>query len=98
MALRDKSRVIYTAVCSFFSNSFSGLYAVSLARLQPIKALSNQKYNELKEQFGDVGLMTGDVSIAPTASCLVMTTEVSLFSLPYPIFFLTCSLCLVEKQ
>lgn len=26
--------------------------------------------------FGDVGLMTGDVTINPTASCLVMTTEV----------------------
>lgn len=27
-------------------------------------------------EFGDVGLMTGDVTINPTASCLVMTTEV----------------------
>ena len=43
----------------------------------PIKALSNQKYRELFEEFGDVGLMTGDVTINPTASCLVMTTEVS---------------------
>ena len=25
----------------------------------PLKALSNQKYRELAEQFGDVGLMTG---------------------------------------
>jgi ATP-dependent RNA helicase DOB1 len=29
----------------------------------PIKALSNQKYRELQEEFGDVGLMTGDVTI-----------------------------------
>ncbi|GFN96742.1 superkiller viralicidic activity 2-like 2 [Plakobranchus ocellatus] len=42
----------------------------------PIKALSNQKYRELYEEFGDVGLMTGDVTINPTASCLVMTTEI----------------------
>ena len=42
----------------------------------PIKALSNQKYREFNEEFGDVGLMTGDVTINPTASCLVMTTEV----------------------
>ncbi|KAG9303555.1 hypothetical protein G9A89_018451 [Geosiphon pyriformis] len=42
----------------------------------PIKALSNQKYRELQEEFGDVGLMTGDVTINPTASCLVMTTEI----------------------
>ena len=27
-------------------------------------------------EFGDVGLMTGDVTINPTATCLVMTTEV----------------------
>ena len=42
----------------------------------PIKALSNQKFRELKEEFEDVGLMTGDVTINETASCLVMTTEI----------------------
>jgi ATP-dependent RNA helicase DOB1 len=42
----------------------------------PIKALSNQKYRELLEEFKDVGLMTGDVTINPSASCLVMTTEI----------------------
>lgn len=42
----------------------------------PIKALSNQKYRELFEEFQDVGLMTGDVTINPNASCLIMTTEV----------------------
>lgn len=42
----------------------------------PIKALSNQKYRDFDAIFGDVGLMTGDVTINPTASCLVMTTEI----------------------
>ncbi|KAI3406597.2 MTR4 [Candida oxycetoniae] len=42
----------------------------------PIKALSNQKYRELQADFGDVGLMTGDVTINPDAGCLVMTTEI----------------------
>ena len=42
----------------------------------PIKALSNQKYRDLNEEFRDVGLMTGDVTINPSASCIVMTTEV----------------------
>jgi superfamily II RNA helicase len=42
----------------------------------PLKALSNQKFRELKAVFGDVGLMTGDVQIDPSASCLVMTTEI----------------------
>jgi len=43
----------------------------------PIKALSNQKYRELSAKFGgDVGLLTGDVSIKPNAGLLVMTAEV----------------------
>ncbi|XP_017769968.1 PREDICTED: superkiller viralicidic activity 2-like 2 [Nicrophorus vespilloides] len=42
----------------------------------PIKALSNQKYREFYEEFKDVGLVTGDVTINPTASCLIMTTEI----------------------
>lgn len=42
----------------------------------PLKALSNQKFRELSEEFSDVGLMTGDVTIAPNASCIVMTTEI----------------------
>ncbi|CAI4224198.1 unnamed protein product [Auanema sp. JU1783] len=42
----------------------------------PIKALSNQKYRDLEEEFGDVGLMTGDVTLNPDASCIVMTTEI----------------------
>ncbi|PAV18118.1 antiviral helicase [Pyrrhoderma noxium] len=42
----------------------------------PIKALSNQKYREMLAEFGDVGLMTGDVTINPKATCLVMTTEI----------------------
>jgi len=42
----------------------------------PIKALSNQKFRDFKEEFGDVGLMTGDTTQNPSASCLVMTTEI----------------------
>lgn len=42
----------------------------------PLKALSNQKYRELSQEFTDVGLMTGDVTLSPNASCLVMTTEI----------------------
>lgn len=48
----------------------------------PIKALSNQKYREFMAEFGDVGLMTGDVTINPTATCLVMTTEVCVLPPP----------------
>eukprot|EP00792_Barthelona_sp_PAP020_P001619 TRINITY_DN1258_c0_g1_i1.p1 TRINITY_DN1258_c0_g1~~TRINITY_DN1258_c0_g1_i1.p1 ORF type:complete len:1022 (-),score=298.05 TRINITY_DN1258_c0_g1_i1:83-3148(-) len=44
----------------------------------PIKALSNEKYNDFnKNKFpGKVGLMTGDTTISPNAECLVMTTEI----------------------
>ena len=42
----------------------------------PIKALSNQKYRDLTDEFSDVGLMTGDTTINPNATCLVMTTEI----------------------
>ncbi len=44
----------------------------------PIKALSNQKFNDLRGVLGDerVGLLTGDHSINPDAPVVVMTTEV----------------------
>ncbi len=44
----------------------------------PIKALSNQKYHDLCDRYGEhqVGLLTGDVSINGEASVVVMTTEV----------------------
>lgn len=42
----------------------------------PIKALSNQKYREFEDKFSDVGLITGDVTNNPSASCLIMTTEI----------------------
>ncbi|KAI5185104.1 ATP-dependent RNA helicase DOB1 [Nematocida homosporus] len=59
-------------------------YAIHLSILRkqrviytsPIKALSNQKYRELNEKFGDVGLMTGDVTLNPDSTCIVMTTEI----------------------
>ena len=42
-----------------------------------LQALSNQKFRELSEEFNeDVGLMTGDVSIKPNSTCMVMTTEI----------------------
>ena len=43
----------------------------------PIKALSNQKYRDYRDDPEiDVGLMTGDVTIHPTAQVLIMTTEI----------------------
>ena len=44
----------------------------------PLKALSNQKYNDFAEKYGHdkVGLLTGDTSINRNAQIVVMTTEV----------------------
>jgi len=43
----------------------------------PIKALSNQKFRDFKDTFGDkIGIITGDVSINPKAPVLIMTTEI----------------------
>lgn len=44
----------------------------------PMKALSNQKYQELVERYGysEIGLLTGDTSINPGARVVIMTTEV----------------------
>jgi ATP-dependent RNA helicase HelY len=63
-----------------------GEFAVHLALAQgrkcfyttPIKALSNQKFNDLTDVHGAdrVGLLTGDNTINPDAPVVVMTTEV----------------------
>ena len=51
----------------------------------PLKALSNQKFRDFQEQFGqtlangiyqEVGLITGDILINPDAPIVVMTTEI----------------------
>jgi len=59
-------------------------YAIALAAkhmtkaiyTSPIKALSNQKFRDFRQIFDEVGILTGDVQIAPEASCLIMTTEI----------------------
>ena len=65
-----KTVVAEYALAQCFKNKQRVVYT------SPIKALSNQKYRDFKESFGDVGLLTGDVTINPTATCLVMTTEI----------------------
>lgn len=44
----------------------------------PLKALSNQKYNDFGQKYGydKVGLLTGDTSINRSAQIVIMTTEV----------------------
>ena len=44
----------------------------------PIKALSNQKYEEFSRKYPDieVGILTGDIKHNPGADVLIMTTEI----------------------
>ncbi|KAF6174469.1 hypothetical protein GIB67_004663 [Kingdonia uniflora] len=44
----------------------------------PLKALSNQKYRDFRETFGEsnVGLLTGDSAVNKDAPILIMTTEI----------------------
>ncbi|MCQ2819514.1 MAG: DEAD/DEAH box helicase, partial [archaeon] len=81
--LENKQSVLVSAHTSA-GKTVVAKYAIAMALrdhqrviyTSPIKALSNQKYRELKKEFENVGLMTGDVTINPTASCIVMTTEI----------------------
>ena len=43
----------------------------------PLKALSNQKFREFTDEFGDVGLLTGDVTINENATCLVRSSRLT---------------------
>ena len=84
-ALEDGSSVLVAAPTGA-GKTVVGEFAVHLALAQgrkvfytaPIKALSNQKFDELVDWLGAerVGLLTGDTSIRPTAEVVVMTTEV----------------------
>ena len=42
----------------------------------PIKSLSNQKFDDLKRMFPNVGIMTGDIKFKPDADVVIMTTEI----------------------
>ena len=89
----EDGRGVLVAAPTGAGKTIVGEFAIYLAPAQgkkafyttPIKALSNQKYREMYEEFQDVGLMTGDVTINPTASCLVMTTEV-ICAVLHPVF------------
>lgn len=80
----DKQESVLVAAHTSAGKTAVAEYAIatSLKRGQrvvytsPIKALSNQKFRDLQEEFGDVGLMTGDITINPEATALVMTTEI----------------------
>ena len=84
MACLERGESVMVAAHTSSGKTAVAEYAVAMAfrdrqrvlYTSPLKALSNQKFRDLSEEFGDVGLMTGDVSINPDATCIVMTTEI----------------------
>ena len=85
-ALEDGQSVLVAAPTGA-GKTIVGEFAIHLAMLTadekafyttPMKALSNQKFRELQEVYGEseVGLLTGDTNINGNARVVVMTTEV----------------------
>lgn len=60
------------AISKALNNNKSVIYTA------PIKTLSNQKYKDFSEKFGNhnIGIITGDIKNNPDAPCLIMTTEI----------------------
>ncbi|WP_371176859.1 DEAD/DEAH box helicase [Buchananella felis] len=86
IAAVEAGRGVLVAAPTGAGKTIVGEFACYLALAQgkrafyttPIKALSNQKYNDLVATYGAdrVGLLTGDTSINGEADLVVMTTEV----------------------
>eukprot|EP01039_Chlorochromonas_danica_P009289 gene9289-10254_t len=57
---------------------FALMMGLRVAYTTPLKALSNQKFQDFKNKFGAdrVGLLTGDIAINRGAQVTIMTTEV----------------------
>src|SRR4051812_176693 len=82
----EEGRGVLVAAPTGSGKTVVGEFAVHLALASgrkcfyttPIKALSNQKHNDLVARYGAerIGLLTGDQSINGNADIVVMTTEV----------------------
>ncbi len=85
IARLERDECVFVAAHTSAGKTAVAEYAIALAAkhmtraiyTSPIKALSNQKYRDFRQKFGgDVGLITGDVSLNTDGSCLIMTTEI----------------------
>lgn len=86
MAALDADKSVVVCAPTGSGKTLIGEYAIHRALTHgkrvfyttPLKALSNQKLRDFREQFGvdRVGLLTGDLSVNRDAPILVMTTEI----------------------
>eukprot|EP00808_Paulinella_micropora_P031003 g78639.t1 len=82
----ERNESVFVAAHTSAGKTVVAEYAIALSNkhltraiyTSPIKTLSNQKFREFRQTFGetDVGILTGDVSINPEAPCLILTTEI----------------------
>ncbi|HCI82909.1 MAG TPA: hypothetical protein DHW02_24825, partial [Ktedonobacter sp.] len=86
MAELSENRSVMVAAPTGTGKTLVAEYAIWLAQQRgqrviyttPLKALSNQKYRDLRDMYGfdAVGLVTGDIVEHSRASIVIMTTEV----------------------
>lgn len=80
----DNRDMVFVSAPTSSGKTLVALYAIYLAKARngksvytsPTKSLSNQKYHEFSIRFGEVGLLTGDISINRNASIVICTTEI----------------------
>ena len=65
-----KTYIAEKAIEKYLSEQLNVIYTT------PIKALSNQKYNDFNSLGYETGLLTGDRAINPDSSLIVATTEI----------------------
>lgn len=80
----DNNENVFVAVATGSGKTVPAEYAIAKALsenkkvvyISPIKALSNQKYKDFSQDISDIGIMTGDNKVNPTASLVIMTAEI----------------------
>lgn len=82
----ERNESVFVAAHTSAGKTVVAEYAIALAHkhltkaiyTSPIKALSNQKFRDFRQTFGEseVGLLTGDIQLNAEAPCLIMTTEI----------------------
>ena len=80
----DRNENVFVAVATGSGKTVPAEYAIAKAinenkkvvYISPIKALSNQKYKDFSQDIEDIGIMTGDNKVNPSASLVIMTAEI----------------------